>query len=77
MPRIARLTTVSIYIRADDHAPPHFHAHGPDTDMQVSIGTLQVMRGHYTRAALAETIAWAAKSQPLLWTKWDEINERD
>jgi hypothetical protein len=77
MPRIGRLATVSIYIYADDHAPVHFHARGPDTDMQVSIETLQVMRGHYTRAALAETIAWAAASQPLLRAKWDEINERD
>jgi hypothetical protein len=77
MPRIARLTTVSIYIHADDHAPPHFHARGPNTDIQISIETLQIMRGHFTRAAFAETTAWAASNQPLLRTKWNEINERD
>jgi hypothetical protein len=34
MPRIERLAAVSIYIYADDHAPPHFHVKGPDTDCQ-------------------------------------------
>jgi hypothetical protein len=77
MPRIARLTTVSIYIYADDHAPPHFHARGPDIDIQVSIETLQVMRGRYAIAALAETTTWAANNQPLLRAKWIEFNERD
>jgi hypothetical protein len=44
MPRIARLANVSIYIHADDHAPPHFHVVGPDTDVKVAIETLQVIR---------------------------------
>jgi hypothetical protein len=53
MPRIARLANVSIYIRADDHAPPHFHVVGPDTDVQVAIETLQVIRGRFKGTALA------------------------
>jgi hypothetical protein len=77
MPRIARLAAVSIYIYADDHAPPHFHARGPDTNIQVSIETLQVMRGHYKRGAFAETTAWAADNQSLLRAKWIEFNEQD
>jgi hypothetical protein len=45
MPRIVRLASVTIYIHADDHAPPHFHVVGPDANLKVSIETLQVMRG--------------------------------
>jgi hypothetical protein len=77
MPSIAGLAAVSIYIYADDHAPPHFHVRGPNTDCQVSIETLQVMRGRYRRADLAEAVTWAAENQALLRAKWSEYNERD
>jgi hypothetical protein len=77
MPRIVRLAAVSIYIYADDHAPPHFHVVGPDTDIQVSIETLQVMRGCCRPAHLAQAISWAAENQALLRAKWSEYNERD
>jgi len=75
--RVVRLAAVSIYIHADDHAPPHFHIVGPDTDLQVAIKTLQVMRGCYRAAYLAQAITWAAENQALLRAKWNEYNERD
>jgi hypothetical protein len=78
MPRIVSLAAVSIYIYADDHAPPHFHVRGPDTDCQVAIETLQIMRGHCRRPAeYAQAITWAAENQALLRAKWSEYNERD
>jgi hypothetical protein len=77
MPRIVRLAAVNIYIYADDHAPPHFHVVGPETDIQVAIETLQVMRGRFRPADLAQAIGWAAENQPLLRAKWSEYNERD
>ena len=77
MPKIAQLASVSIHIYADDHAPPHFHVRGADTNVQVEIETLQVMRGNYKAAALAEAIGWAAANQPLLRARWSELNERD
>jgi hypothetical protein len=77
MPRIVRLAAVSIYVHADDHAPPHFHVVGPNTDIQVAIETLQVMRGRYRAADLASAINWAAENQALLRAKWTEYNEQD
>jgi hypothetical protein len=77
MPRIVRLAAVSIYIYADDEAPPHFHVRGPETDIKVAIKTLQVMRGRFRPADLAEAISWAAENQALLRAKWSEYNERD
>jgi hypothetical protein len=62
MPRIVRLAAVTIYIHADD---------------QVVIETLQVLRGHFRRAHLAQAISWAAENQALLRAKWSEYNERD
>jgi hypothetical protein len=77
MPRVVRLASVSIYIYADDHAPPHFHVLGAGNEIQIEIETLQVMRGHYKATALAEAIVWAADNQTLLRAKWSEFNERD
>ena len=77
MPRIVRLASVTIYIHADDHAPPHFHVVGPDANFIVSIERLHVIRGQYKATALAEAIDWAARNQPLLRIKWNEFNERD
>lgn len=77
MPRIHRLANVTIYIHADDHAPPHFHVSGPNSNVQVEIETLRVMRGEYLRSDLAHAIAWAADNQALLRAKWKEFNERD
>jgi hypothetical protein len=77
MPRIVRLGAVNIYIHADDYAPPHFHVVGPETDIQVAIDTLQVMRGRFRAAVLARTIGWAAENRALLRAKWSEYNERD
>jgi hypothetical protein len=79
MPKIAQLASVSIHIYADDHAPPHFHVRGPDTDVQVEIETLRVMRGRYPATHLAQAISWAAEAEnrALLRAKWGEYNERD
>ena len=77
MARIHRLASGSIYIYADDHAPPHFHILGPHSNVQVEIETLRVMRGEYRRVDLAEAVEWAAKNQPLLRERWSELNERD
>jgi hypothetical protein len=62
MPSIHRLANVAIYIYADDHAPPHFHVVGPNSNVQVEIETLRVMRGEYRPGDLAQAIAWAAGS---------------
>jgi hypothetical protein len=77
MPSIRRLANVTIYIYADDHAPPHFHVRGPSSNVQVEIETLQVMRGECRAGDLAEAITWAADNRALLRAKWNELNERD
>ena len=50
---------------------------GPDTNVQVAIETLQVMRGRYRPTHLAQAISWAAENHALLRAKWSEYNERD
>ena len=77
MPSIFRDGRLAIYIYADDHLPPHFHLLSPDSDAQIEIATMQVMRGTASRADLARAIAWAEANRDLLIEKWIELNERD
>ena len=76
MPTIHRLTNASIYIYAADHAPPHFHLVGPDSNVQVRIDTLQIIRGRCRRRDLAEAVEWATLNREYLLDRWNEINER-
>ncbi len=77
MPCIFRDGRLAIYIYADDHLPPHFHLRGPDSNAQIEIATMQMMRGTASRAELARAIAWAEANRDLLMEKWVEFNERD
>jgi len=56
---------------------PHFHVLGPNSNAQIEIATLSVMRGKCHPRDLAEVIGWAATNQALLRAKWSELNERD
>ena len=77
MPRIHTLSNCRIYIYADDHAPPHFHALGPEAEALIRIETMEVMRGTISRADYAEVTEWAKANVEALLAKWSEYNERD
>jgi len=77
MPCIFRDGKLAIYIYADDHAPPHFHIRSPDSNAQIEIATLQVMRGTVLRNELKQVIIWAEENRPFIMEKWREFNERD
>jgi hypothetical protein len=51
MPKVAWLTnSLWIAVYPDDHAPPHCHLGGPDTDAVVDLGTLSIVEGECRRA---------------------------
>ena len=75
MPAVQRLSSATLYVYADDHAPPHFHIEGPNSNAMVSIETLQVIRGRFDRRDLAEAIAWAAENQERLRRVWSDLND--
>lgn len=62
---------------ADDHAPPHFHLVGPDSNAMVRLGTLEVLRGVADRRDLADAVSWAARNAVMLEAEWRKLNERD
>jgi hypothetical protein len=75
MPPVRRLRNATLYVYANDHAPPHFHILGPSSNAMVDIETLQVIRGRFDRRDLAEAIAWAAENLELLRQVWRDLND--
>lgn len=76
MPRIHSLSNCRLYIYADDHAPPHFHVVGADSNALVLIERLEVMAGVISRTDFAEAHEWARGNREYLLQKWSEYNER-
>lgn len=76
MPTVAVLTNAKIAMYAGDHVPPHFHLRGPNSNAQIRLDTLTVLRGKADRRDLAEAVAWARANLSLLQTEWSRLNER-
>ena len=58
MPKVAELEAASLYVYADDHNPPHFHARGPDSDANFYIHNCEMYVGEATRKAMKEVRDW-------------------
>lgn len=59
----------AIYVYADDHAPPHFHVRGPQSNAQVRIDTLEVIAGTISGGDRTEAITYAVENRDLLMVK--------
>jgi hypothetical protein len=79
MPTIARLSNAKICIYADDHNPPHFNLRGPNSNANINIRTLEVMRGSASRTDLIEAREWVNREENMraLLEAWSRLNERD
>ena len=80
MPCVHQLTaSVSIYVYANDHAPPHFHIVAPDADALVDMRSLQIIRGRVRPKTFAAAVKWATEdaSRAALMAEWERLNESD
>ena len=59
MPILQRFGTVTVWMYADDHHPPHFHIVGADFQVLVRIADLKVLAGDARPRQIAEALAWA------------------
>jgi len=71
VPTISTFYGVTIQMFWNDHAPPHFHALYGDNEALIDIRTLEVLRGHLPRRALALTLEWAAQHRRELMENWE------
>ena len=54
----------------DDHNPPHFHVFYGEYEAQVSIDTLEVIKGKLPKRALALVLEWAVEHRNELREGW-------
>lgn len=79
MPKVAWLTnSLWIAVYPDDHAPPHCHLGGPDTDAVVDLGTLNIIEGECRKGDWKLAREWLAVPENLARVReeWERQNER-
>lgn len=72
MPRISAFFGIIIAMYFNDHAPPHFHAVYQGQEAQISIESLEILRGSLPRRALALVLEWAVLHRNELRQNWEK-----
>ena len=64
------------YIRLfnGDHNPPHVHIWTPDGDMQISLATLEPMKGNVSKHEYEVAMTWIRSNIDFLRAEWDRLN---
>jgi len=71
MPEISRFLGLIVRMYWDDHRPPHFHVEYGGREAVVVIDSLDVVRGHLPRRALALLAEWALQHRQELRADWE------
>lgn len=71
MPVISRFYGISIYLRFNDHAPPHFHARYQGRWASFRIRDATVIEGKLPPTAMRFVADWARKNVGKLLANWD------
>lgn len=70
MPEISRFFGIVIKMYFNEHIPPHFHAEYGEYVAEISIETLEVLRGYLPHRVLGLVLEWAAIHRDELRTNW-------
>ena len=77
MPRISEFFGIVISMYFDEHDPPHFHATYAEYEAQVSIDSLDVLRGRLPPRAARQVRKWGALHQLELSENWERARNHD
>jgi len=70
MPCVSDFYGIAIYMYYNDHVPPHFHAEHAGDEVEIEIGSLQIIRGGLKRRAIGLVLEWAALHRDELAVNW-------
>jgi hypothetical protein len=73
MPEISRFYGLVIYMYAQDHPPPHFHAAYGDGMAQIDIITGELLEGSLPRRALRLVQDWAELHRQELLANFESL----
>ncbi len=77
MPTLSRFYGISILMRFNDHAPPHFHAQYGDAELVVGVAPVTILRGDAPVRVRSMVIEWAALHQQELLDDWDRCRRSE
>ena len=73
MPCISRFYWILIYLYADDHNPPHFHARYAGQDAAIEIATLEVLVGRLPGRAMRLVVEWGELHKAEMMVNWNRL----
>jgi hypothetical protein len=76
MPEISRFLGIVIRMYHNDHLPPHFHAQYAEYDAEITIETLEVLKGSLPRRVLALAVEWAVLHRAELRQDWERARAK-
>lgn len=71
MPRVSEFFGIVIVLYYNDHAPPHFHAKYGGSEAEITIETLEMIKGSLPRRVFAMVLEWAVQHRDELWANWN------
>ena len=77
MPEISRFFGIIIRMYYNDHQPPHFHAHYGEYQAELTIETLEILKGKLPRRALGLILEWAVLHRDELRADWERARNEE
>lgn len=77
MPEISRFFGIVIKMYFNDHLPPHFHAEYGEYVAELSIETLEILRGYLPQRALGLVLEWAVFHRGELRANWAQARAQN
>lgn len=71
MPEISRFLGITIYIRYNEHNPPHFHAEYGSYNASFSIADMKLLDGRMPPRVKSLIIEWACLHREELMEDWN------
>jgi hypothetical protein len=71
MPEISRFFGIIIRMYFNDHVPPHFHADYGENSIEITIETLEVLKGKLPNRVLGLVLEWASLHRNELRADWE------
>lgn len=76
MPEISRFLGIIIRMYHNEHLPPHFHAQYGEFNAEITIDSLEILKGELPRRVLSLVIEWAVLHRQELRQDWERARAK-
>ncbi|MDI6770092.1 MAG: DUF4160 domain-containing protein [Anaerolineales bacterium] len=76
MPEISRFFGIVIRMYYNEHMPPHFHADYDEYHAEITIETMEILKGNLPQRVLGLVLEWTAIHRAELRADWKRTRSR-